>query len=242
MPQANAQPCNCVVIRMDDLQDFWLDNAQVAAMNVFTNKNIKMTPDLIMNYFGNDPTIVGKVREGYNSGLFELAIHGWNHVDYSKLSLNEQQSTLSQSNAKLSSIYGTNSQIFVPPFNVFNTNTLQAMQNTGYTIISSDKSQDTYPFFDTYGIKHIPATINFGYEVGNHIVIRSNIEILNAINADVAQKGYAVLYFHPQDFAKYKGGKVTGTVDQKILNQFNSVIDNIRSKYNIVHFSEITPT
>jgi peptidoglycan/xylan/chitin deacetylase (PgdA/CDA1 family) len=241
MPQAKALPCNCVVIRMDDVQDFWLDNAQISAMNVFTTKNIKMTPALIMNYYGNDPTVVSKVREGYNSGLFELALHGWDHVDYTKLSLSAQQTTLSQSNTKLFGIYGTTSQIFVPPYNLFNTNTLQAMKNTGYTMISSDKSHDAYPFTDTYGIKHIPATIDFGYTSGSHRVIRSSTEILNAINTDVVQKGYAVFYFHQQDFVQYKGKKATTSVDPIILNQFSGLVDSIRSKYNVVHFSEVTP-
>ena len=37
-----------------------------------------------MNYVGNDSKIINKVREGDKKGLFELALHGWNHVDYTK--------------------------------------------------------------------------------------------------------------------------------------------------------------
>ena len=79
----NGNPCNCVVFRMDDLQDDWIRTAQITGMNLFLSKHIPLTLAIIMNSIGNDSQVVGKIREGSNApnALFELAIHGWNHVN-----------------------------------------------------------------------------------------------------------------------------------------------------------------
>ena len=79
------------MFRFDDIQDSWLDDVQVAMLNLFISKNQSVTLGVIMNYVGNDSKIINKVREGDKKGLFELALHGWNHVDYTKLSEQEQK-------------------------------------------------------------------------------------------------------------------------------------------------------
>lgn len=239
LPKAEAASCNCVVMRMDDVQDYWINNAQTTVMDLFLTKNMKMSPALIMNYFGSDPVVVNKVRQGGDLGLFEYTIHGWNHVDYTTLSLSQQDSTLKQASDKLFSLYGVRSKIFIPPYNQFNTDTLQAMKNNSFNIISSSEDNDFYPFVDTYGITHIPATIEFGYVANGGRVIRSNSEVLSALSHDIGQKGYAVLYFHPQDFVFYSNGQATDTINQNIVNQFSNLMDSIKSSYNVVPFGYV---
>ena len=46
-----------------------------------------------MHIIGNDSKIVDKVREGSRKGLFELAFHGWDHVDYTNMSEKEQKNS-----------------------------------------------------------------------------------------------------------------------------------------------------
>jgi hypothetical protein len=59
--QTNSSPCNCVVFRFDSIQDYWLQPAQTAVMDLFLSKNISLSPALIMNAIGNDPKIIEKV-------------------------------------------------------------------------------------------------------------------------------------------------------------------------------------
>src|SRR5205085_264247 len=80
--------CRCIVFRMDDIQDYWLNSVQVAVMNLFLSKNQSLSLGLIMHIAGNDSTIVDKVNEGFHKGLFELDLHGWDHINYTQL--NEQ--------------------------------------------------------------------------------------------------------------------------------------------------------
>ena len=69
----STKPCNCVIFRMDDIQDYWIEQGQIAPMDLFLSKNQSLSLGLIMNGLGNDSKIIDKVKEGFNKGLFELA-------------------------------------------------------------------------------------------------------------------------------------------------------------------------
>ena len=96
--------CDCVIFRMDDVQDYWIEPAQIAPMNLFISKNQSLSLGLIMHTVGNDSKIINKVGEGYHKGLFELALHGWDHIDYSKLTEQEQQYSLQKANEKMKTL------------------------------------------------------------------------------------------------------------------------------------------
>lgn len=104
--------CNCVVFRLDDVQDDFVDSAQVAAMNIFIERNQSLFLGIIMNDIGKDLRITGKVGEGSQIGLFEMGIHGWDHIDCTNLSESEQRVSLSMANEKMNSIFGNTSDIF----------------------------------------------------------------------------------------------------------------------------------
>lgn len=130
-------PCICVVFRMDDVADAFVDNAQVEAMNLFISKDKPLSLGLIMNETGNNPRVVGKVGQGSQIGLFELGIHGWNHIDHTELSKNEQKSDIKMSNEKMERIFGNSSDIFIPPYGYFNNATITAMSELGIRVLSS---------------------------------------------------------------------------------------------------------
>ncbi len=77
--------CNCVVFRLDDVQDNTFRSGQIATMELFLSKNQTLSLGLIMDLIGNDSSVLDKVQEGVSKGLFELAVHGWDHTDYTKL-------------------------------------------------------------------------------------------------------------------------------------------------------------
>ena len=134
---SNTEKCNCVVFRLDDVQDNDLNRTQLALMKVFLDKHQKLSLGLIMHFIGNNTSLVNKLNEGVHRNLFELAIHGWNHVDYSKLVEKEQHDSLLKASKKMQNIFGIPSKIFIPPYNDFDSFTLQALNNMSFKIISS---------------------------------------------------------------------------------------------------------
>src|SRR6476620_1440035 len=130
-------PCKCVIFRLDDISDGYLDAEQLKIMDIFLSKGEPLTLGLIMHKFGNDSTILDKISEGYKKGLFELALHGWEHKNYSGMTEQEQKSSLYEANERMQKIFGNKSNIFIPPYNRFNNDTINAIRELGIKIMSS---------------------------------------------------------------------------------------------------------
>lgn len=237
-PPSQQQPslrCNCVILRADDIQDYWEQKPQVALLDIFISKSVPLSVGLVMNHFGSDPVIVDKVKQG--GLLFEYDIHGWDHVDYTTLSAREQEESISKAQAKMESVMGRNATVFLPPYNNFDAGTLTGMRVSGLDIISSSKADsDQYaPANDTIGVFHMPQSINYGYtdnpdsnNNGERHAWRTIAEMGSAVDADIDARGWAVVTVHPQDFAKYdEGGKMLDVVDEQKADTFKSFIDQL---------------
>lgn len=261
--------CNCVAFRMDDVQDSFVDAAQVAAMDIFFSKAQPLSLALIVNYIGNDSRIVDKVMEGSKTGLFELGIHGWDHVDYTKLSASEQKRTLDMANNKMKRLFGNISQIFVPPYGYFNNDTLEAMNEQGIKILSATLSSEINfdngrSIFNYSGERarnlsgmsarvnnnveaplpfHIPGLVSYkDYENGRPIKNPVG-NMMKSIDDNIEKYGYSVIILHPQDFA-YQDVNGSISDENKInsteLNEFSQVIDVLSSENKrITTLSEI---
>ncbi|MFQ5440042.1 MAG: immunoglobulin-like domain-containing protein, partial [Nitrosopumilaceae archaeon] len=246
---ALANGCDCVVFRLDDLQDFWLPDVQVTVMDQFVQRNQYLSVGPIVSIFGGDPTVVDFAVDGFNSGLFEVFVHGWTHVDHTGLDLATQTSTLQSSQDKLTLIFGSPVLVFIPPYNAFNADTLTALDSGGYEIISAAEYTDSYPYFvadgssnitDSLGLYHLPESIGFvQYGGGGPIRIPPD-QVLAAIDSSVASKGYAVVTIHSQEFAEKQGGVEINSIDQNYIDDLNEVLDGILARnYPIKTFKQI---
>jgi peptidoglycan/xylan/chitin deacetylase (PgdA/CDA1 family) len=255
-----TSPCNCVVFRMDDIQDYWIESAQLAVMNLFISNHQGLTAGLIMHAVGNDSKIINKVREGYQKGLFELALHGWDHVDYTKLSEQEQKNSLYKANEKIQRLIGSKSDIFIPPYDVFDNTTLKAMGQVGIRILSSSlndensidqkksvfalvgkKTHDTVTSHDNMTIYHLPATISNDIYIGNKQIKNSFKNVIGNVSQAINSYGYAVVVLHPQDFVKLdSNGHLTNTLDQKQIKDLLNLINFLISKnIHTTSFSQV---
>jgi hypothetical protein len=249
--------CNCVIFRMDDIQDYWLNSVQNKVMDVFLNHNQTLSLGLIMHMVGNDSKIVEKVKKGLHKGIFELDLHGWDHVDYTKLSEKEQKDSLSKANEKMQKVFGRNSSIFITPLSVFNKNTLNAMAGLRMNILSSDIPTETkfdqnksifiaqdnshdklsngLQIINNTKIYHIPATVFFkDFQKGQWVKTPID-EILKDITKNIAKYGYAVIVLHPQDFALFTGKSGSSevsyinSIDRNEIFDLSKILDNLFS-------------
>jgi peptidoglycan/xylan/chitin deacetylase (PgdA/CDA1 family) len=67
-------------------------------------------------------------------------VHGWNHTDYTKLSEEEQANSMYDSNTKMTALFGNASEIFIPPYNAFNDDTINAMKQANMKILNGNES------------------------------------------------------------------------------------------------------
>ena len=239
--------CECVVFRIDDLQDYWISDAQKSLMNLFLSKNQSVTLGLIMNAIGNDTELVDKIREGSSKGHFELALHGWDHIDYTNLTLRQQIDTLHRANEKMQSLFGNRSDIFIPPFNTFNNNTLKAMNDQNLKVLESSVSEESnfnqnQSIFNAYQkdafienstkrIYHLPLIASYDEYVNGTLTKPPLSQVLGNIMEGIDKYGYAVITLHPQDFVNLnEDGELADTLNFTELHQLSMLIDSIKGK------------
>ena len=249
--------CNCVVFRMDNIQDYWVRAGQLAAMNQFIFRNQSVTLGVIMGGIGEDSEIINKIKQGSDSGLFKLATHGWNYSDFTRLSEEEQRNSLVDSNRKMIELFGNASEIFIPPYEAFNDDTTNAMKQIGMKILAGNASSfdrlelkgnnnemltlSSSPI-QSKNISYIPATISFKDYYGDQYIQNSLQDIFNNATQSIRAYGYAVIVIDPQYFMQIDdNGAPTDTVDENEINDLSRLIHFILSNnIHISSFSEIT--
>ena len=141
------------------------------------------------------------LRSRISRGEVEVALHGFNHrnhlrpgrfakptySEWAGVSYNEQLRKLSSGKKILDSVLCTEIKVFVPPFNTYDDNTLRALEDLGFEIISGNRQGSS----NGRSIQFMPST----YEDFSSLpeIIKKNRD------KDVS----VIVYFHPYTF---KGG------------------------------------
>jgi len=153
-----------VAFRLDDIQDWWLDNLQQMIMEMFQNRSLPLTIGIIGNEFNQTwgifliyfsiidfiftayPDLVfdAWVEQFANSPLVEVASHGWNHEDFTTFNLTSQINLMIQSKSRIEYLFPFKAPIstFIPPFNSFNDDTITALSTVGFLDFSSQFDMD----------------------------------------------------------------------------------------------------
>ena len=245
-----------VIFRLDDIQDYWLQDAQLSLMDLFLLKNQNLSLGLIMNAVGQDLKIIEKIKEGDKRGLFELAIHGWEHQDYTGLSEQQQNDSLSRANQKIKNIFGHTATTLIAPYGLFNITTVKVLKELGIRIISANSSAEyaydgNRSIFIAKGeikknnrhpqIFHLPATVPFKlYLLGKRIDIPLKA-IVARIRNNICRYGYGVIVLHPQDFVKIdENGRLTDILERDNIQLISNLIDlTLSKKISITAFQKL---
>jgi peptidoglycan/xylan/chitin deacetylase (PgdA/CDA1 family) len=241
-----------IIFRLDDVQDGFADNGTKAVLDLFIKKQVPLTTSIIASHIGNDSTVVQATNQGVRSGLFELALHGFRHVDYTTLTPNNQSVSMTKGNTILKTLFGQHPFIFVPPYNTFNAATLAALKQHDMNIISStlgtESAQNTssaiYNASEPCGSTeagrvcatpiHISAGNDFRTITSANITQQTNEQLLKSMAENIAHYGYSMIILHPQDFVytdKTTGKVIRNQVDPKQLAQLSQLVDASKKLY-----------
>ena len=264
---SNSEPgaCNCVIFRLDDVQDYWLSNVQVAVMEKFIDEHEKLNLGVITNYIGEDDAVVNEVKGGIESGNFEIVNHSQNHDSYIDMSAEEQHNDLVGANGNINSLFGVSSVgAFIPPYHEYNEDTLAALQDLDMKVISAQfnlelpqiynpgnpdsPNNKIYKAFagsdikDEFGVYHLPQTIGF-YDHGTSPHTEADVQdIMDSIDASIERYGYAVVTLHPTDFAVKVGEDevATNEVSDSDMANLDDLLEQIhQSDYTTKTFSQV---
>jgi peptidoglycan/xylan/chitin deacetylase (PgdA/CDA1 family) len=261
-PILNASPecqCKCVAFRLDDIQDYFLNKVQIEIINLFRETNSSLTLGIIANSFGQDDHLVKTIQEAIgnnnNGSQIEIANHGWNHEDFTQFSKKVQADLIKQANQKIKSTLITKMPTgFIPPFNLYNNDTISALQINNMEYISSNlslhdlklPSEDKLFSSDNVQNKQIgdnstnhkeqTAIYNFPFtaETGafsfNGSYGIDYEQTLKQVNESLNKYGFAVVLMHPQQYSKVKGLEYDNTVDLNQINQLNLLLQRLKGE------------
>ena len=239
----NMPNCQCVAFRLDNIQDYWLNNVQMSIMDTFQEKNASLTIGIIGNSFGSDAKLTGYVQDKIKTNpSIEIANNGWKFEDFTSYGKSEQSSLIKQSNDKIFSLLGITPTVFIPPYGKINNDTFDAMYENNITTLS-ENTQTYHTVYSTLNTIHrFPATVSTGYiNSGNGTLQRlTNDEALTNIQNSLHDYGFAVVTISFQDYAVNNGTVTQNKPDLQQIQQLGTLIDKVQSSgLKIVDLSKI---
>lgn len=217
-----------VMIRIDDIQDYGMPSPyaepEKTLLQYHLTKRIPALLSVIASRFGNDPQLTDQMREGLNQGIFTVGIHGWRHEPFTNLTLNAQISEMQRGKNRLEAIFGTEILCFIPPYNRFNQDTIEALKENGLTVMSSATYEGDIPRKED-GILFIPQTVTTAEVIPDTDAWRQRPlkSITEQIEDSWISYGVAVIVLHPRQFV--------GSDQEDRWNTYIEVLEWIQSNH-----------
>lgn len=228
---SDQQSCNCVAFRLDDIQDYSLNEAQIQIMKKFEEKDLPLTIGIIGSTFGNDKKVVNYAKQSLKDQRIEVANHGWEHEDFSKLSKEEQSELINKTNTKISQILGVTPRVLIPPFNQFNEMTNTAAMENGITHVSSVLAKGSQNPLEDKTIFQFPEGSSTGVISKSGLFVGINHSLtFSYLKESLENYGFAVVTLHPQEFSLIKPGNdgYENKVDKEQLLELDSLLELVQ--------------
>ncbi|UCC58538.1 MAG: polysaccharide deacetylase family protein [Candidatus Bathyarchaeum sp.] len=223
MPKKTAKP-PVIVVRIDDVQDFAFKDAQLYLMEYSRVNKLPVSLAIIPKFFGMDHELVEATIQAIRAGS-EVVVHGWEHEDLAQFALDEQNLRLLEAKQYLEKTLNTETKVLVPPMFSYNSDTIIAMETTGYTIISG-LSEFHEKGWASVRIQSIPATIELS-DYGNETwQMKSRSVILKEVEASIEKYGYAMIVTHPQEFMEYN------SLNRDVANEYEQILQSILENFS----------
>ncbi|MCV0367053.1 MAG: pentapeptide repeat-containing protein, partial [Nitrosopumilus sp.] len=225
--------CNCVYFRFIALQDYWLNEVQIKVIDTFVQNESSLTVGLIGNVIGDDYKFVNYLKNTINRNEnISIANNGWNYKVITDFSREEQKGFLEQSNTKIEKIFGEKPSIFIPPYDIFNEDTILAMQENDMINLSSNIKNDPLPFDENLGVNHFPGSAVTGI-YNTELQISEGIsheKTFVQIQDSLANNGFAVVTLSPPEFAKIDNSSYLNEVNELQIKELELLIQKIQDE------------
>lgn len=222
--------CNCVAFRLDNVQDFWLNDVQNTIFDTFDQNKTPLTFTIIGKFIGDDPKAVDHIKEKFeNKSQIRAANRGWEYVDHTSYDKEKQKASIKQTNDKIKKIFGKNNVLFSPPYDAFNKDTLDAVRESKIIYFSSSITKDPQPF-PTDSIKHIPSTLSFTNLIDDDPFYSGTIpqKAQAKIQASIKQYGFAVISLQSSDLA-VKTDAFKNEINSEKLGLLKAILSDLKS-------------
>ena len=237
--------CDCIAFRLDDIQDYWLNDIQIQLIEFFKERNLPLTIGIIANAFGDDQKLVNYIKSSVgHASKIEVANHGWDNEPLTLQNKQGQSQILKDANEKIRNILGIIPTTLVPPQNEFNEDTLDVLEENGITHISSSIFKGDvppYPLKDAkiYRFPETATTGTFDGSINLFVGLNHEETFLDIVNS-IEKNGFAVITIHMQEFSQTEDGIYVNDLNLEQFNELESLVDQIElTDLDFVNISEI---
>jgi len=226
--------CNCVAFRLDDIQDFFLNDPQLGVFELFQAKDAPLSIGIIGGFIGTDKKIVDFISNDIkrDNPTLEITSHSWNNSPLTNYDKEGQKELLLKTDNRIFDVFGVSPRVMVPPENLVNDDTFAAMKELGYTHMTGHTETELYPPTPLrnqtlYYFPANPETAKLNSET-NLWDTHTNENILARAQDSLNNFGYAVVMMHPYEFSITDLGIYSNQRNQEMLDQTSQLIDQFR--------------
>lgn len=161
-------------------QIFWTDiETERRSLDIFAQYNVPQTYGVVPKRVGDvysesasdyrsldeDSEHFQLMKDAVKSGLVEVALHGFNHLDLNPKEpsefrgrpYTEQLQKITQGKALLEEWFNQDISVFIPPWNTYDLGTIQAMRSAGLNVLSAHR-QSVVSVEELADVLFIPST------------------------------------------------------------------------------------
>ena len=223
--------CNCVSFRLDNVQDDYLNNVQMKIVELFERKNQALTIGVIGTAFGSDDVLINFLKESIDKNpKLEIANQVSDKV-ITSLGPVEQRILIQDTNKVILDTLGVSPSVIIPPFGIYDDNTVSTLEQEGIDTISSTSSLDLPPYPFEGSIIHLPSTTASNViEPGKFWHGKTSTQVIDDIEFSMRDYGFAIVQLYPQEHSKRIGWNFDDVVDLKQLYELSILIDKVNEK------------
>jgi len=223
--------CNCVSFRLDNVQDDYLNNVQMKIIELFEQKNQALTIGVIGTTFGSDDVLVNFLKESIdNNSQLEIGNQVSDTV-ITSLDRVEQHELIQDTNKVILDTLGVSPSVLIPPFGIYDDNTISILEQEGMDTVSSIASLDLPPYsFDGPTFRFPSTTASNVIEPGKFWYGKTSTQIIDDIEFSMRDYGFAIVQLYPQEHSERNGWNFDNTVDLKQLYELSILIDKVNEK------------
>jgi len=207
-----AGAAKTIIFRSDDAQAYFsTDLLKHITDTLITNgipQTIAVVPaDTNGEVLGDDPVIVAYLNAIKTNPTVELALHGYQHTanEFGTLNLSDAEARIEAGLALINQALDLTPVTFIPPANSFNTNTLTACKNKGFTRFSAATFSDPDAWAEAAsGLLQVPRTTCF-QDWNNGGQIKSSTVIIQQAQSSLDSNDVAVIQIHFWSFGDDDG-------------------------------------
>lgn len=224
--------CQCAAFRLDDIQDYWLNDVQINLINLFSKKQVPLTVGIIANSFGEDKAITDTIKNKIEKNEITVANHGLDNTPFTLFDKNKQDSMLKESTKIIFNKLNVKTKIFIPPQNRFNEDTENVLKDNGFSYLSASMLSDSAPFplqnQELYRFPELATTGDYVPSQNRILGVSAEKTLSDTINA-IENHGFAVITIHPQEYAVFQGGEYQNEVNSSQMDQLEILINEIQN-------------